>query len=78
MSRTVRSCGKGNLQRCRRRIRWYMQNLGLVLMVFSFVCFVIACFSAAAPHWNKLVAAGLAFLVAAEIFGGLSALHYLR
>lgn len=56
-----------------------MQNsLGLVLLVFSFVCFVCACFAAFAPHWNKLVAAGLAFLVAAEIFGGLAALHYIH
>jgi hypothetical protein len=55
-----------------------MQNLGLILLVFSFVCFVIACFNAAAPHWNKLIAAGLAFLVAAELFGGLTALHYLH
>ena len=55
-----------------------MQNLGLVLLVFSFVCFVIACFNAAAPHWNKLIAAGLAFLIAAELFGGLAALHYIH
>lgn len=53
-----------------------MQNLGLVLLVFSFVCFVIACWQAGAPNWNKLIAAGLAFLVGAEIFGGLAALHY--
>ncbi len=53
-----------------------MANLGLVLLVFSFVCFVIACFAVAAPYWNKLIAAGLAFLIAAELFGGLSALHY--
>ena len=55
-----------------------MQNLGLVLLVFSFVCFVLACFPAVAPHWNRLVAAGLAFLVAASLFGGLAALHYIR
>lgn len=55
-----------------------MQNLGLVLLVFSFVCFVIACWAAAAPYWNKLVAAGLAFLVAAELFGGLAALHIIK
>lgn len=53
-----------------------MQNLGLTLLVFSFVCFVIAAFSGAV--WNRLVAAGLAFLVAAELFGGLAALHYLH
>jgi len=55
-----------------------MQNLGLVLLVFSFVCFVIACFNMAAPYWNRLIAAGLAFLVAASLFGGIAALHYLR
>lgn len=55
-----------------------MNNLGLVLLVFSFVCFVLACFSWASPHWNKLIAAGLAFLVAADIFGGLAALHYIH
>ena len=54
-----------------------MPNLGLVLLVFSFVCFVIACFPAASPVWNRLIAAGLAFLIAAEIFGGLAALHYI-
>ncbi len=55
-----------------------MPNLGLVLLVFSFVCFVIACFPSMSGNWNRLVAAGLAFLVAAEIFGGLSALHYIH
>jgi hypothetical protein len=52
-----------------------MQNLGLVLLVFSFVCFVIAALGWVSPHYNRLIAAGLAFLVAAEIFGGLAALH---
>ncbi len=51
-----------------------MQNLGLVFLVFSFVCFVISCWGAAAPHWNRLIALGLAFLVAASLFGGISAL----
>lgn len=55
-----------------------MSNLGLVLLVFSFVCFVLACFNFAQPYWNKLVAAGLAFLVAANLFGGLAALHYIH
>lgn len=55
-----------------------MQNLGIVLLAFSFVCFVIATWQSAAPYWNRLVAAGLAFLLAAEIFGGLSALHYIN
>ncbi len=55
-----------------------MQNLGLVLLVFSFVCFFLAALSIGAPHWNRLIAAGLACLVAADIFGGLSALHYIH
>jgi hypothetical protein len=55
-----------------------MANLGLVLLVFSFVCFCLAAFPAFQANWNRIVAAGLAFLVAAEIFGGLSALHYIR
>lgn len=55
-----------------------MQNLGLVLLVFSFVCFVVATWAAAAPYWNRLIALGLAFLIAAELFGGLAALHYIR
>jgi hypothetical protein len=49
-----------------------MQNLGLVLLVFSFVCFVLACWlTRQQPHYSRLIAAGLAFLVAAELFGGL-------
>lgn len=55
-----------------------MQNLGLVLLVFAFVCFVISAWAAAAPYWNKLVSIGLAFLVAAELFGGIAALHYFK
>ncbi len=51
-----------------------MQNLGLVLLVFSFVCFVIAATNWGSGVWNKLIAAGLAFLVAASLFGGISAL----
>jgi hypothetical protein len=44
-----------------------MDKLGLVLLIFSFVCFVLAAWFE--PHWNKLVSAGLAFLTAAMIFG---------
>ena len=55
-----------------------MQNIGLVLLAFSFVLFVIACFPAVAPAWNRLIAAGLACLVAAELFGGLATLHYIH
>jgi hypothetical protein len=53
-----------------------MQNLGMVLLIFSFVCFVLACWQATAPYHPRLIAAGLAFLVGAQIFGGLAALHY--
>ncbi len=52
--------------------------LNLVLLAFSFVCFVLACFGFAAPHWNRLIAAGLAFFVAANLFGGLATQHLLR
>lgn len=51
-----------------------MHNIGLLFLVFSFVCFVISCFGAAAPHWNRLISAGLAFLVAATLFGGIATL----
>ncbi len=44
--------------------------MNLILLVFAFVCFVIASLNLGAPHWNKLVAAGLAFYVAAQLFGG--------
>lgn len=50
-----------------------MDKLQLVLFVFSFVCFCIACWQSAQPHYNRLLAAGLAFFAAAFIFGG--ALH---
>jgi hypothetical protein len=55
-----------------------MQNLGLILLVFSFVMFVIGSWRYNAPEWNRIVSAGLAFLVAAELFGGISALHYFK
>ena len=54
-----------------------MQNLGLVLLVFAFVCFTIAAFNMGAPYWNRLVAAGLAFLTAASLFGGIAAIHHI-
>jgi hypothetical protein len=49
-----------------------MDKLGLVLLVFSFVCFVLAAWQAAEPHYHRLVAAGLAFLTAAMLFGNIS------
>ena len=44
-----------------------MDKLGLVLLIFSFVCFVVAVWQE--QLYSKLVAAGLAFLTAAMIFG---------
>jgi len=49
-----------------------MDKLGLVLLVFSFVCFVVAAWQQAI--WQKLIAAGLAFLTAAMIFGNVGVL----
>jgi hypothetical protein len=44
--------------------------LSLILLVFSFVCFVLAAVprEPLAPYWNRLVPAGLAFLVASLLF----------
>jgi Na+-translocating ferredoxin:NAD+ oxidoreductase RnfD subunit len=53
-----------------------MANLNLILLVFSFVLFFIACWPAAGPYWNRLIAAGLTFFVAAELFGGIS--HFIH
>jgi hypothetical protein len=47
-----------------------MDKLQLVLFVFSFVCFCLACWQPTNPNWNRLISAGLAFFVAAFIFGG--------
>lgn len=47
-----------------------MANLGLVLLCFGFVCLVLAAIPLGAPFWQRLVAAGLAFWIASEIFGG--------
>lgn len=46
-------------------------NLYLILLVFAFVCAVLAAFNVGAPRWN-LIAAALAFYFAALIFGGFS------
>jgi hypothetical protein len=45
-------------------------NLKFVLLVFSFVLFVLAAlpYPPAAPWWNRLVAAGLACWVATLVF----------
>src|SRR5262245_61139487 len=44
-----------------------MDKIGLVLLIFSFVCFCLA--AKFETHWQKLMAAGGAFLTAAMIFG---------
>jgi hypothetical protein len=54
-----------------------MQNLGLVLLVFGFVCATIATFGFSQPFRDRLIAASIAFLLAAMIFGGIAAAHLL-
>jgi hypothetical protein len=51
-----------------------MQNLGLVLLVFAFVCAVLAAFDwpATASRRVHLGWAAIAFWLAAEIFGGVA------
>ena len=41
--------------------------LHLVLLVIAFVCFLLAAWGAAQPHYNRLIAGGLAALVASMI-----------
>jgi hypothetical protein len=52
--------------------------MNLILLAFSFVCAVIACFQIGDPIWRKLIAAAIAFFVAAQIFGGLASAHILH
>jgi len=52
-----------------------MNNIGLTLLVFSFVCAALAGWQVTAPNWNRLIAASIAFFVAASIFGGYVAQH---
>jgi uncharacterized membrane protein required for colicin V production len=42
--------------------------LDLILLVFAFVCFVLAAWQGSAPYHPRLIAAGLAFFVASFIF----------
>jgi len=44
-----------------------MAPLHLVCLIFALVCFVLSAWSGAAPHWNKLISAGLAFLTASML-----------
>ena len=41
--------------------------LHLLLLVLALGCFILASFPPAAPSWNRLVSAGLAFLTASMI-----------
>jgi hypothetical protein len=50
-----------------------MDKIGLVLLVFAFVLFCIASWLGPQPHFNRLIAAGLAFLAAAMLFGNAGA-----
>lgn len=45
--------------------------INLICLVFAFVCFVLACWQAAQPHYSRLIAAGLAFWVLSLLLGGL-------
>lgn len=51
-----------------------MQNLGLVLLVFAFVCAVLAAVSVPQQGRFHLGWAAIAFWLAAEIFGGVGRL----
>ena len=51
-----------------------MQNLGLVLLVFGFVCAVLAVFIGPQQGRFHLGWAAVAFWIAAEIFGGVGRL----
>lgn len=42
-------------------------TLNLVLLVIAFVCFVLATWGPAQPNYNRLIAGGLAALVASMI-----------
>jgi hypothetical protein len=46
-----------------------MAPIPLILMVFSFVCFVLACFPQTEPYRPRLVPAGLAFWALTVILG---------
>lgn len=39
-----------------------------ILLVFSFVCFLLAAWRHASPEYNRLMAAGLTALVGASLF----------
>ena len=45
------------------------KRMGLILLALSLACFVLAALPAAAPHWNRLIAAGLALYVGSLMLG---------
>jgi hypothetical protein len=49
--------------------------IALILLVFSFVCFVLAAFWQPGPPRINLLAAGLAFWVLSELLGRSGMLH---
>jgi hypothetical protein len=53
-----------------------MAHIGLVLLVFSFVCAVMAAWGGADMRGWNLIAACLAFLTAAMIFGNITPLFH--
>ena len=46
-----------------------MIPFSLIFLVFAFVCFVISAWGIPEPHRPRLIAAGLAFWVLAELVG---------
>lgn len=50
-------------------------ELGLILLIFSFVCAVCATFNVPAPPRINLLAAAFAFFIASLIFGGVHIGH---
>ena len=54
-----------------------MANLGLVLLVFGFVCACIAVRMSQVGAWN-LLALALAFWIASELFGGIAKTGWLH
>jgi cell division protein FtsW (lipid II flippase) len=48
-----------------------MDKLGLILLVFSFVLFCLSAWRHTETYYGGLIAAGLAFLTAALLFGNM-------
>lgn len=50
-----------------------MDKVGLILLVFAFVLFCLSAWRHTETYYHGLVAAGLAFLTAALLFGNMGA-----